>query len=128
MKNHLLLLISLLVACSVNEQEAFESLANCELRVGAETLCGSEGLPLCLVRVVTDSRCPINAQCIWAGAVEAELKFGGELIRLALHPGKPEAAMATVDRHTIRLLTVDPFPVTGQVIDPADYVLVVEVD
>lgn len=128
MKNHHWLFLLFLVACSSKNTELLENHSTCELRIGEDTLCGPEGLQVRLTRGVSDSRCPVNAQCVWEGKVEVALTVEGAAIRLALDPGKPEAASARVKNHTIRLLTVEPYPVLGEDIDPEDYVVGVVVE
>ncbi len=68
-------------------------------------------------RVVTDSRCPQDVQCIWAGEVAVLLTYSGEASgELSLRLPGSEATPSTGDagRYRIELLEVTPVPVHGR--------------
>jgi len=79
------------------------------------------------VEVIEDSRCPIDATCIWAGRAVIGFDFtsGTETafpVVLALGPDNPEAADTTVlDKYRIELLQVLPAPLTTEDPLPEDY-------
>ena len=99
-----------------------------ELRAGSSaTLEG--GLTIAFDRVTSDSRCPMNAFCVWAGdaivAVLLSQRPGGSAAR-ELHTdarGSETSYLA----YSIKLLTLAPYPQTDREIRPEDYVATIEV-
>lgn len=91
------------------------------LREGEAAVFSEPALVITFVGVPADSRCPINAYCVWAGDAT---------VRLVLHVGPPwgEGPDLQVDLHTLldpretpwgpyytlRLLGLAPAPVAGQ--------------
>ena len=71
------------------------------------------------LRIIEDSRCPINARCIWAGRLVIEANIAGyswgEIVRLTL--GEPH----TTHGVTLALTSGSPPPETGGTIAPEDY-------
>lgn len=68
-------------------------------------------------RIVSDSRCPSNVQCVWAGEVEVLIKLSGEATgerTLFLPGGTSGSATADGGRYRIELKAVTPYPVSGQ--------------
>jgi hypothetical protein len=99
-----------------------------EMRAGSSvTLEG--GLTIAFDRVTSDSRCPMNAFCVWAGdAIVA--------VSLSQGPGGPAARELHTDArapevsylaYSIKLLTLAPYPQTEREIRPQDYVATIEV-
>jgi len=67
-------------------------------------------------RVVADSRCPSNVQCVWAGEVSVLLRLSGEASgdrTLYLPGGTSGAATTDAGRYRIELKAVTPYPVSG---------------
>jgi hypothetical protein len=74
---------------------------------------GATGLAVTFVRVVSESRCPVNpqVQCIWEGTAQLQLRVSG----LGGTRDVPietllSANTATVDGYLIRLLELTPSP------------------
>ena len=99
-----------------------------ELRAGSSaTLEG--GLTIAFDRVTSDSRCPMNALCVWAGdAIVA--------VSLSQGHGAPAARELHTDARTsetsylaysIKLLALSPYPQTDREIRPGDYVATLQV-
>jgi hypothetical protein len=93
-----------------------------ELRAGASaTLDG--GLAIIFDRVVSDSRCPINAICVTAGdavvAVTISQGAAGSG-RRELHTDA-RGSEASYLAYTIKLLQLQPFPEAGRPTRPEDY-------
>jgi hypothetical protein len=69
--------------------------------------------------LVEDSRCPINARCVWAGRVVLKTRIEGagwrETIDLTL--GKP----AAIHGSWVMLVTVKPDKLAGTATPPGDY-------
>jgi hypothetical protein len=71
------------------------------------------------LKVIEDSRCPINVQCIWAGQIRLKVLWlkpsGDEELELVLGEAKPIADGA------ITLTAVTPEKITTKEIKPGDY-------
>ena len=112
---------------------ALASLSACVTTVGAETpLPSGDNVPLGRsayidgpiirpVKVIEDSRCPMNARCIWAGTVRIKATWvrpGGDRT-IDLELGKP----TPLADGTIELTDVSPPRMAGEgrELKPADY-------
>lgn len=93
-----------------------------QLKLGQSADVAGTGLRLTFRRVAADSRCPINAMCVWAGdaeiavAVERNGAAGGT-VELHTNPPHNTGGLREVDydgRHVIRLEDVTPVPIAGQ--------------
>ncbi len=71
------------------------------------------------IAVLEDSRCPMNARCVWAGQVRLKMLWvrpqGGQEFELTLGEPRPLADGA------ITLTSVRPDKLTNLVLKPADY-------
>lgn len=122
-------LIALFLAFSaggcVNNQTGPDAIAGkpFELKTGV-TASLPNGTRLTFEAVKEDSRCPADAQCIWAGdavviVVLKAPKGPPESRELHMRPSGPGI---TYDDYTITLTALAPYPRAGQEIRPADYV------
>lgn len=87
------------------------------LRLGeTASVDGPKVTPL---RVVSDSRCPSNVQCVWAGELRVEVKvaIGSGATTRELVLGQPEA----VADGKLELVEGLPYPRHGEPIYPEDY-------
>lgn len=70
---------------------------------------------LCFDELISDSRCPVNAMCIWEGAAVAAFTFteGGRSHRFSLStsnlPG-PEKTDTVIAGYKIKLINIEPYP------------------
>jgi hypothetical protein len=126
------LLIAALAACSSsttsevtatsqNSQTATQELGRAfAMKIGESVSLND--LRLTFRSVEADSRCPIDAVCVWAGDAEIALKIeqAGKAAVAALHttldPKKTEW-----NGYTISLVSVTPGKRAATAIDPADY-------
>ena len=99
-----------------------------ELRSGASAILDG-GLTITFDRVASDSRCPMNALCIWAGdalvLVTISQNPGGSVQR-ELHTDTAEPD-ATYLAYSIKLIALAPYPRTDREILPGDYVATLNV-
>jgi len=100
-----------------------------DLRVGASATL-SDGVQVTFDGVTSDSRCPLDAFCVWAGegvvAVSLSQTPATPVHReLRTTPGASEATYAS---HTIKLVALAPYPRSTQPIRPAEYVATLSVD
>ncbi len=71
------------------------------------------------LEVLEDSRCPMNARCVWAGQVRLKVRvhLGAGDKELELISNKP----ALVADGTLELVEVQPDRVAGETFDPKNY-------
>jgi hypothetical protein len=114
MKRLLLLGSLALVACAT-----VPAAAGPTARLGGVAVVGD--VRIRPVSVVEDSRCPINARCIWAGRLvllaEVNYRGGSEEFRGNLTLGEP----LQLGRETIILVAAEPGTLAGKTTDPRDY-------
>jgi hypothetical protein len=95
------------------------------LRAGESAQARDTGLRVGFKGVTADSRCPKGERCVWAGDAIARvwLQLGSsprETRELHTAAGAAQAAYAL--DHELRLLRLEPYPVTGKAIAKGDYV------
>jgi hypothetical protein len=84
------------------------------LEVGSEVSLPS-GQLLRLERIAEDSRCALNAQCIWAGRVQIVIAItrGGDHFEVVLTHGEQhegDSSTANIAGLTLRVVDVSPYP------------------
>jgi len=127
------LLISALAACSSNSKSEVttpsqnsQTVAQQELgrafsmKIGESITVGD--LRLTFRSVEGDSRCPIDAVCVWAGDGEIALKIeqGSKAAVAALHTTL-EPKKTEWNGYTISLVSLTPAPKASTQTNPADY-------
>jgi hypothetical protein len=94
-----------------------------ELKAGAASTL-PDGSRLTFERVHSDSRCPMDALCVWAGdaivAVSLNPKRGATESR-ELHV-QPTGSQISYGNYTIALTALSPYPRSSEKISPADYI------
>ena len=91
-------------------------LSDCE----SGSIAGDD-LKFCFTKVVSDSRCPANAMCVWQGAATATFSFtkngDSHLFNLSTITMKPNYTKDTVIAgYKIEFINLSPYP--GTVSDP----------
>ena len=91
-------------------------------KAGVTAAVDEEALRVTFDRVATDSRCPQGAQCVSEGEAVVRVRLTGrrskaEAADLKISPG---AQTAEYGRYQVTLLEVEPRPVVGRSIRPAD--------
>ncbi len=85
----------------------------------------SENLQIRILNI-TDSRCPSDVQCIWAGEVNVRLVIipdDGVWKGLDLKEDEEKDFSSGNANYSVRLLEVRPYPISTQKIEMGDYVL-----
>jgi len=93
------------------------------LAVGQSVVVAGENLSIEFVEVVSDSRCPKGATCIWAGEASCliELTASDSTFRKVLtQPGPSSPSTATVAGYEITF-DILPYPELGKQIAAKDY-------
>jgi hypothetical protein len=100
-----------------------------ELRSGASAML-RDGLTVTFDGVRSDSRCPMDALCVWAGdaiiAVRLSQPAGGQVER-ELHTD-PSGSQASYLAYVIKLVALAPYPRSDRRIQPDDYVATLTVE
>jgi len=80
-----------------------------QLKIGEKALIDDAEMTITFIRVIEDTRCPVNVYCFWAGRVIVELSFrkkDRDMDRVNLTiPGDEEKEF---NGYVIRLLRVEP--------------------
>ena len=99
-----------------------------ELQAGASAILDG-GLTIAFDRVTSDSRCPMNALCVWAGDAIVTVSLSqGSGVRVAreLHTDA-RGSEASYLAYSIKLLALAPYPRTDREIRPGDYLATIQV-
>lgn len=98
------------------------------LKYGNTAYLPSENIEIKFSKVIQDSRCPSNVTCIWQGQVIIELdiiKNGKQVstLMLTLIPGSDALPIQFLDKYTVTLKEVSPYPQSEQMIALKDYIV-----
>jgi hypothetical protein len=114
-------LVLALLACESTETRGDVSLGTeFSLAPGQSALAGDDGLRVTFVSVVEDSRCPMDAICVWAGQVVIEARAGRDGRDGEARLLKPEES-AAVDGFRLTLVRVEPYPASAEPTPPSRY-------
>jgi hypothetical protein len=114
-KPALALLAPLLLAGCVTYHVRSDGLARAALGETVQV----DGPRVTPLEVLEDSRCPMNARCVWAGQVRLKVRvhLGAREEERELTSGKP----IPVADGTLELVEVQPDRVAGETLDPKNY-------
>jgi len=101
-----------------------------QLRVGESARIEAESLLLGFEEVSGDSRCPKGEQCIWEGdaTVRVWLRKATEAKeRRELHTAPNEEGEPSYLGYEVKLIRLDPYPISGKTIEQGDYQATLEV-
>lgn len=100
-----------------------------KLSVNQTAYLATADLDFRFVNVTEDSRCPSDVQCIWAGQVSILVEYSrastGEHLgnlTLTLMGGASSDVLVGAEGYLVKLVRVDPYPVSTTQILPSDYV------
>jgi hypothetical protein len=100
------------------------------VRVAFGKSVDSHGVKVTLTAVPNDSRCPINAVCVWEGDAAVALRFekNGQATDVTLHTSpKAGVVSTTVGGAEFRLVGLTPAPVTPSTAKESDYTAILAV-
>lgn len=91
--------------------------------LGVSQAAQVEDLRLIFLRVLEDSRCPVDVVCVWAGnaRVELELILAGAGKSRVLLNSLLEPREASFSGYLIQYIDLKPYPKSTQQIDPRAY-------
>ena len=123
--------IVLVLACSSSggssdppsDQELVDLDTTFELAVGEVAGIESTGLTVEFERVVSDSRCPTGATCVWEGdaAVAVAVRLDGSSASYELHTQRREATELEFEGFVVRLVDLVPLPDLSNAPKPDSY-------
>lgn len=115
--------------CSQLNPKLWTETTTISITIG-NSVCNNES-GIAFTKVVSDSRCPKGANCIWEGEIKIELHVftGNDTLRTIEIGSKQNSAEVTVDEkdYVITMKRVQPEPVAGEQINPREYVVMLEV-
>ncbi|MBP7776307.1 MAG: hypothetical protein KA371_04210 [Acidobacteria bacterium] len=100
------------------------------LRIGESFTAPGTRTVVTVENVSDDSRCPADADCVWAGDATVTLRVqpaAGPAEHLALHVSDASSHSATAGGLRLRLVRLDPEPRAGQSINREQYVVAISV-
>ena len=99
------------------------------LRIGQKLSSPSllSGLGIEFLEIIEDTRCPENTECSTSGRATVSVKVGGHRsslgsTTLTLEDGQVGPSIKKLGKYSAVFISLEPFPVEGEDIDPADYV------
>ena len=86
----------------------------------------SENIKIKFMDVTEDSRCPSEVVCVWAGQVKilVNISKDDEDLGDATLIADDDQAVKTFDGYSVRLLKVDPYPISTEQIELSDYIII----
>ena len=98
-----------------------------ELKAGRAVTLDGGALRVSFVRVSSDSRCPVDVECVWAGNAEVLLEVGGsrgrgkKSLRLNTNASPERPGEARYGRYILKLTGLAPRPRSTRKIAPGRY-------
>ncbi len=98
-----------------------------KLRAGRPVTFEGKDLRLKLLRVASDSRCPADVNCVWAGNAEVQVEVGAgsgkrkTTLRLNTNAGPERPGEGKYGRYTVKLVGLSPQPRAGKKIKAGEY-------
>ena len=96
-----------------------------QIRVGQQLKFDGGDFAVKFTRVVQDSRCPSDVNCVWAGNAQVSLEWIADkcptAVTLNTNPTPEAGDESKVGGFRIKLIKLDPYPHTEKKISPSDY-------
>lgn len=115
----ILIISTLLFSCNYSKTSVSPNIDDeFEIKYGQTRILGIHNLTIRFIAVLEDSRCPIGLECVWEGNAEIKIEVNQKTFRLntTLEPKELEFM-----DYKIRLISVYPYPVENEVINPDEY-------
>lgn len=126
MKNTILVMLGcliLLASCTTLKEET----SDCQVNYHETIVCNNA--EIYFEELLTDSRCPIDATCVWAGEIGLQFLVDGEKVELYLSPNtETKPSRKSTERYAIELLSVEPSPRAGVEIEVKNYIAHLKVE
>ena len=114
------LILTIMAIFGITAVASAQTVETMTVRVGQQKTVGKGDLKVSFVKLIEDSRCPVNAKCVWAGNAKIKIAVSrpGEAKRtFELNTGL-EPRSVTVFGYEIKLTNVAPYPGTNAKTDP----------
>jgi hypothetical protein len=98
-----------------------------EVKVGRVVTLDGGGLRVRFARVASDSRCPVDVDCVWAGNAELVFEVGGRgrrgkrTVRLNTNASPERPGEVRYGRYTLKLVGLAPRPRGNRKVAPGRY-------
>lgn len=125
-----LVLIVALTACQSNGAPAPRAASlnqEIELAPQERAAYGPQGLSVEFVRIVEDSRCPTDVECVWAGEVIVQVATRIDKAQAEQHQIKA-GEHATVGAFRVFVVKVEPLPISTRQIPQEEYRVTLKVE
>jgi hypothetical protein len=119
----LFILLAAGVACGQPAQVGREF----KLKAGRVVTLDGGALRVRFVRVPSDSRCPVDVECVWAGNAEVLLEVGGsrgrgqKSLTLNTNASPERPGEGAYGRYTLKLVALAPQRRSSQEVKPGEY-------
>jgi hypothetical protein len=103
---------------------------NFQLQIGQSAHVAQANLTVGFKGVISDSRCPRGEACIWEGEAIVQIwlqQTGGSMDEFELHTSSRGVNIAVYKGFSVRLVALNPTPVSGVEIDSTNYVATFQV-
>ena len=131
-RNKITLLVGLAIFCLIFQPTVFaaspkDTVLDSSFTLKIEDTAKIDSmLQLTVLDAIEDSRCPFDVTCVWEGTVSVQVNLikddrnlGNHTIRL----GENEDDKQIFDGYFVKLVDVEPYPLSTTSIKPSDYVL-----
>ena len=119
-------LFVLLAACACAAQTARVG-REFKVRAGRTVALDGGGLRVRFARVASDSRCPVDVTCVWAGNAEVLFEVGAKgggrmkTLRLNTNASPERPGEGKYQRYTLKLVELSPRPRSNRKIPAGQY-------
>jgi hypothetical protein len=127
MKRYLTAALLLMLAAGAAAAQTAQVGREFKLKAGRVVTLDGGALRLRFVRVSSDSRCPVDVECVWAGNAELLFEVGGsrwkgkKAVRLNTNASPERPAEGNYGRYTLKLTGLAPQPRSTRKIAPGQY-------
>ena len=121
--------LMLMLAFGVMPASAAKRSETVRVQINKEKSFPKAKLSVRFVELVEDSRCPSDAQCVWAGNAKIKIRVtkNGHPQDLTLDTNGPHQYATTADGYSIKLVGLTPAPKSNIRIDRNGYIATFEV-
>jgi len=121
--------LMLMLAFGVVPMSAAKRAETVRVQINKEKSFPKAKLSVRFVELVEDSRCPSDAQCVWAGNAKIKIRVtkNGKPEIITLDTNGPHQYATTADGYSIKLVGLTPAPRSNIRIDRNGYVATFEV-
>lgn len=126
-----LLVFAVLASCGCSQADGSPQVvrpgAEFTLAPGEAAKLPGDSLQVTFEKVKDDSRCPVDAQCVWAGDAVAVISTGQDSYELHVNPQSAQSAIVG-GGHVVRLTGLQPSRHSNSQIDPGAYRATLRID